>query len=280
LRLSAWCTVAVLVGTLVLLDASRAGALGESFSMTPGSGPAGTVVSVSGSGCAPGLTLNPSGDYVRVTSTMPHSAQFAVAANGSWHGAFTVPAGAPPLPSVVTAVCFTDGLPSLTTQYLPNTFQVTAPPPSTTTLPGVTISPTTAAPATSPPGSQPHSTTTVPHSTPSTPGNGVTPPGAQPPSPHAGGRGGTGKGTAPTTVGLDGSRTTKRGARATNVDPASLTTGALEASGFGDAHATDPGWLSWMRWVLIVLVAAAIAASIWWRRWLRRTEGEPGAEGA
>ena len=72
----------VALATVVAVP-SNAGAGVSNFSMSPTSGPPGTTVSVSGTGCAPGLLLSPSQDFVAVSATTapPVSAHVAVAAD-------------------------------------------------------------------------------------------------------------------------------------------------------------------------------------------------------
>ena len=123
-----------------------AGAAVLGFDTSPSSGPAGTVVQVSGTGCAPGITLSPAQDHVKISSTtLAVSTDIVVAADGSWHGTFAVPANAPALPGLVAALCFTNGLPSLTTIYSPQTFTVTGPllPTIPVTTPTLPTTPTT-----------------------------------------------------------------------------------------------------------------------------------------
>ena len=87
-------TVAVATSPVWVASAAQAGV--TNFSLAPTSGPTGTVVSVSGSGCTPGLVRSSSLDYVQVAmTTVPStSAHLAVAANGTWQGTLTVPANA------------------------------------------------------------------------------------------------------------------------------------------------------------------------------------------
>ena len=118
----------------------EASAAVQSFHISPSSGPIGTVVSASGTNCNPTASLPTSGDYVSVSSTtFPLTVNMPVAANGSWHGAFTIPGNALPVPGLVEAVCFTNGTPASTTVYTPQRFTVTSPATTTpTTRPGHT----------------------------------------------------------------------------------------------------------------------------------------------
>jgi hypothetical protein len=138
--------VAVLLA--LAMSATPSAALGGQFTISPGSGPVGTVVTVSGTGCSPGFSVT-SSDYVRVVATDVTVKSFQVDASGAWSGTITMDnAGLIGL-VVITATCHTNGIPSLTTLYPIRSFDVTAPPaPSTTT--------TTQAPTT---------TTTVPATT-------------------------------------------------------------------------------------------------------------------
>ncbi|MDP9336790.1 MAG: hypothetical protein M3Q30_26250, partial [Actinomycetota bacterium] len=149
-------TLGAVVALAVIAVASLAtrgvaGAAVQSFSVSPRSGPPGTVVDVSGTACSPGITVTPAQDYVQISSTMqPLSTNIPVAAGGSWSGSFTVPSNATPAAGLIFAVCFTNALPSLTTTYTPQGFTVTANPPTTTTTARNTLptTPTTARPTT------------------------------------------------------------------------------------------------------------------------------------
>jgi len=87
-----------------------AGAGVTNFSLSPTSGPAGTVVSVNGSGCSPGLVVSSALDYVQVAigTAPPTSAQLAVAANGTWNGTLMIPSNAAAAPAAVTPICVSD----------------------------------------------------------------------------------------------------------------------------------------------------------------------------
>src|SRR5262249_26776173 len=84
-----------------------AGAAVTGFTMSPASGPPGTVVHVRGGGCAPGVLGSRNANFVTVTaSTLDVAFRAPVAANGTWVGAFTVPEGAGTASSApVTAAC-------------------------------------------------------------------------------------------------------------------------------------------------------------------------------
>ncbi len=118
----------------------EASAAVQSFHISPSSGPIGTIVTASGTNCTPTAPLAASGDYVSVSSTtFPLTVNMPVAANGSWHGTFTIPGNALALPGLVEAVCFSNGLPSTATIYTPQSFTVTGAASTTpTTRPGHT----------------------------------------------------------------------------------------------------------------------------------------------
>jgi hypothetical protein len=202
------------------------------------------------------------------------SMQAPVAANGSWHGSFTVPADAgnlSALGSLVTALCVTDGLPSLATLYTPQTFTVTPPPATTaptTSTPGTThpTTPTTkphGPGTTTPVGAPPARGTTTP---PPDDGPGSTLPvtgeipGASRPTgsgPDSGGRGSGSATTHPRSGKVDIARATSEGARAADLNVPELPAG----------HGTRGSGLGWLSWLLVLaLVAAAIGTPLWLRR--------------
>src|SRR3954447_5620115 len=132
------------------------------FTMSPTTGTPGTVVHVSGTGCAPGLLASAGTDFVTVTATTLGPAFRApVAANGSWQGTFTVPPGAVGSGAVVTAVCVSSSVQSLLTIYAPQTFTVAHDVSPPTVAPGT---PVTAAPGT-PDGGSPAPDATSPGNT-------------------------------------------------------------------------------------------------------------------
>ena len=265
------------------------------FTMSPSSGPPGTLVHVSGSGCAPGLLSSPSTDFVTVSaSALDLAFQAPVAANGSWQGSFTVPANPLDVPTVVGALCTSAGLPSLCTIYTPMTFTVSLPivPPTvpvpTTTLPvpplPVTLPPTTIAPG---PTTTP---STVPQ--PSRGGSGGPAPLPRPPvstpptlgrTPGTiaigvpGDRGLPVDGSPAGTPAIGGSTGARPGSRTVSAIrskptghsaaaplPADLGTASLAAHSAGGA-----GGLGWLVWTLVALVAAAAVgahALLWSRR--------------
>lgn len=248
------------------------------FVLSPSSGPPGTLVSVSGTGCSPGLTRSPS-DFVAVAApTFGLSMQPPVAEDGSWHETFIVPSDAGTGDAPVAAVCVTDGLPSLTTQYTAQMFTVTAAPPTTTTSPPTT-SPTTG-------GTTPGGTTPKPGpggSTPTTQGGPPDTGGGSGPSPTvptsegvpsgdsnggaAGGGSGSNSGTSARPVKADAApRHSAAAARA-----ADLRAPELAAAQIGDTSELD--WVAWT--LLIALVVGAVAAPLLLRRWRRRDTDTP-----
>ena len=267
------------------------------FTMSPRSGPPGTLVHVSGSGCAPGLLSSPSTDFVTVAaSALDLAFQAPVASNGSWQGSFTVPADPLSLPSVVVALCTSAGLPSLFTIYSPMTFTVSLPivpptvpvPPTTlpvprsplpVTLPATTIAPgpTTTSSAPQPNGGSgaPLPRRRPPASTPTTVGGTPGPISIDIPGdtglPAVGGspgraptmRGGsTGARPGSRTVSAIRSKPTARSAAAplpADLGPASLA--AHSAGGSGGL-----GWLAWALLALVVAAAIGAPALLWSRR--------------
>jgi hypothetical protein len=237
------------------------------FALSPTSGPPGTVVSVSGTGCSPGLTVSGASDYVTVTApTLQISTtRIATAANGSWHGSFTVPAGAKGLGlgSLVAAVCTSNALPSLTTLYTPQTFTVTAPPavttPTTPTTPttkphgpGTTTPPTNG--GNPPVRGGPTSTVPVPGGVPD--GSGANPGSGGGNGGSKSGNGGSGS-ARPGPTHIDVQRAAEASARA-----ADLSTPELPAA--DTAGAGGLGWLAWL--LLLALVVAAVGTPFWLRR--------------
>jgi hypothetical protein len=243
-----------------------AGAAVVPFVLAPTSGPPGTHVTVSGTGCSPGLTLS-SSDFVAVAApTFGLTVQRPVEADGSWHGTFKVPSDAVAGDASVAAVCVTDGLPALTTLYTPQMFTVTTtsqtttsqPPPPTTggTTPGTTPKPgpggstptTRGGPPDTGGGAEP-STTTVPTS------EGV--PSGGPDGGGGGGVAGDNSGAAARPVKAEVHRAPRRAARA-----ADLSAPELSAARIHDMSELD--WLAWT--LLIALVVAAVAAPMLLRR--------------
>ena len=262
------------------LAAGSAGAAGiTSFTMSPGSGPPGTVVTVSGVGCSSTLSV-PSNDYVALEApTFRISTRLPVAPNGSWHGSFTVPSNASSGSGNLVAPLCVAGLSLFTTVYTPQTFTVTAPPTTTT-------------PTTTTPGSTNPSTTTT---KPPGPGGGTTPPmeGGNPKPDGGGGStstvpfvggfpsgtSGGGAGAGPNRV---GATTAGPSSTETDVTRAARTARAARAADlsvpeFPTAHVSGTGGLGWLSWLLLVaLVVAAFAAPLWLRRSRERPDDPAG----
>jgi hypothetical protein len=262
--------------------AGSAGAAITSFTLSPTSGAPSTVVGVSGAGCSPGFTVSAS-DYVLVTApTLQISTRVPVVANGSWHGSFTVPAGATPLASPVAALCVSDGLPSLLTLYTPQTFTVTAPPTTTapTTTPGTTHPTTPTTPTTQPRES---GGTTPPPGT--QPPNGGAGPGAtlpvsggSPPSDGGGSNGGSHSGSAD-----GGSARNQSGAGTVDVEhamSAAARAADLSAPELPTAHVGGSSGLGWLSWLLVLALLVAMVATPFWIRRTRRAIAEGGDLGA
>ena len=243
-----------------------AGAAVLAFVLAPTSGPPGTHVDVSGTGCSPGLTLS-SSDFVAVAvPAFDVTVQRPVEADGSWHGTFKVPADAVAGDAAVAVVCVTDGLPSLTTLYTPQTFTVTTASPTTTTSqpPSTTggTTPTTTGGTTPKPG-----TPTTGGEPPPGTGGGSEPSTTVPTSegvPSGGPNGGPGGGEAGNKSGA--------GARPVKADvdraPRRATRAAdLRAPELSAARINDMSELDWLAWTLLIaLVAAAVAAPLLLRR--------------
>jgi hypothetical protein len=238
-----------LLGAVLTFAAVPAGAAIGPFQVSPASGPPGTAVTVSGGGCSPGLVRTPTQDYVSVSSTtLPLGMQVPVSASGAWSTTFTVPAGTLAAPAALTALCFTDGLPSLTTLYTPGTFLVTtapAPTPTTSPPPSSAGPPTTKATATTEAGS-------------GTPGNragassGTTSGGA---GTSAGGGGGSGD---PDLIGTSapGSAAGDEVGGVAGLRSPELTSDASSAS----------GGIGWGWWLLLALLVSGAVGTWWWLR--------------
>jgi hypothetical protein len=249
--------VATIVAGGLVLQARAAGAAVVPFGVSPSSGPPGTVVNISGGGCVPGVMVSASQDYVEVVSTTspPAALHLAVAADGSWNGAFVIPANASAGPVAVTAICFSGGLPSLTATYLPQMFTVTGPtsPATTTTARGAASAP------------------------PSTAGVGAS---AFPP-PSTSGASSAGR-TAGETLGRQSSGSSAPGgqrdssANTATGSPSGVRTGvtpraaSLSTPGLAVGHKNSIDMLSWLWWFLVLTVAVATIGSYAWLRWERR----------
>jgi hypothetical protein len=208
--------------------------------------------------------------------------RFAVATNGTWGGVFTVPANAPALPATVTAVCMSDGLPSLLTIYLPAVFVVTAASPTPTvtrppsggttstspTTPTTLSHPESTSPPSGPPGAPP--TTAAP----GTPGSSIADPASSPghdfvgegPSGSDGGPSATPSTTTPGSKAVDARPGTGEVAGAADLRAPSLD--APGANGFGG--------LGWLLWLLVLALLGLFAVGVWLFR-ARRQSPEPDA---
>jgi hypothetical protein len=253
--------MAGVVGFGVVTQGTAGAAIGP-VGVSPSSGPPGTAVTVSGSGCGPGLIRSPSQDYVSVSSTsLPLGVQVPVDSGGSWSTTFTVPPGTLPLPAAIAALCITDGLPSLVTIYTPGTFTVTAASP----------------PATSPPPTTPPATTVPTSPTTGGTSNPTTPTSKGKPGSKSDAGSPTGSGSSAGDGNGSGS-----GARRSGSDSEFATlAGTIEDLGSGDGSGTAAGLrsprlasdstsadggLGWW-WLLVLVLAGAVGvgAWAWWR---------------
>jgi hypothetical protein len=278
-------SVALAVTTLA--TTGQAGALLDPFTVAPSSGPPGTVVHLSGSGCAPGIVASPSQDYVKITSTsLSSSANIPVAANGSWSGTLTVPANAPALPGLVVAACFTDGLPSLITTYSPHGFTVTSAPPGDTTPPTTTPVTTPAGtpiPSTVPPGTTNPPTASTPKTTsPNAGGSGPghtggsrpdpgSPTGSAPPGGSGGARPGVAPGGAATPPAKNGGTTRTTATSLPKLAETASAAGLADPSLARSARGDDASAL-WILWLVLLALVAAASTLLWW--WQRRGPGD------
>jgi hypothetical protein len=235
--------------------------------MSPSSGPGGTVVALSGTGCDPGLLGSSSSDYALVTvATVPSlSAQLPVNSAGAWSGTVTIPKNATAARAVVDVLCWTDGIPSLLATYKPQSFTVTAASAPTTTAPitvpvaGEQPPPTTVAPG----RAKPPPTTTPRGGTRPADGPAAGVPGGGSGNAGPGGGQGSSGGAPPGTAGP--APHTGDGARpvAANLPTPGLTASDLSTGGAG------LGWIAWL--ALALLVAGLVAGALMFRR-LRRDE--------
>jgi hypothetical protein len=238
-------------------SSGRAGAaLLGSITVAPAAGPPGTVVTVRGTDCSPGLVVTAQ-DYVVVAATgvLPDAIRIPVDASGAWHGTFTVGSGALLGRVPIVATCVTDGLPSLLTTYAPQSFAVTtAEPPATAGPKGGTPPPSSSPSAgvATPPGS----------STGSASGSGASPGSGAAPSPAPG-----------AAASESGGATASVAARAEPLLEHQLAQEARRA-GLHDLSldASRPGRgpdLGWLSGVLLATLITAVAALAAWLRWTR-----------
>ena len=261
---TAFAAIAIVIGAVA--SAPGAGAIGAtSFHMSRGSGPPGTHVGVSGSGCAPGLLLPSNFVTVAAATVPPTSVDLPVQANGSWSGSFTVPANAAAAPAAVSAVCLSSGLPSLLTIYTPKTFTVTGNlVPTSLALPSPTLPGTPAITTPSDPGA-PHPGTSSPVAAPNDrvehgpPGGTVGTAGSA--DSKAGGEA-PGWATIGTAAWAERHFNSGPGARA-----AELSSPALLASRGGDGAG-----LGWLLWVLALILPIAGGGFYLWMRHARRPD--------
>jgi hypothetical protein len=295
--------VPLLIALLTMAAVPSSAAAGvNNFSMTPTSGPPGTTVSVSGTGCAPGLLFSASQDFVAVSATtVPAvSKHIAVAPDGAWRDTIVIPANAAAASAVVTAVCFSGDLQSLLTIYVPQTFTVTPQPASTTTV--ANLPPTTSSsPTTSPTGAVATTTsvatgTTVGTTPGSATGNTTSTtlsPSAGPPKNHhpkgrsgdsTGGGGATGADPTAPGTGIDNANPTA-GSSTKDALHAISREGAHDQSSVRAADLGDPtlastigggdaSGLGWLEWLLLIVVCATLGTFGVWMLWWRRRDIE------
>jgi hypothetical protein len=257
---------------LVAAAAAPAGAAIGPVHTAPSSGPPGTTFTVSGSGCGPGLTLS-SADFASVSSSsLRLGVHVPVDHTGSWHTTFHVPSGSLPVPALVTAACFTNGLPSLTTIYTPATFVVTAAPTPTTSPPPPPPPPTSPTPA----GSTGTSPTTKGTTGSTTGGKGAAT-GAGASSGSGSGSGAGRSGRARTSSGRGGAAgTVAAGAPGGSAAKRSGAVAGLRSPELAsDSRRTSSGISPWWWGLLALLVAGAIGAGVSLRR--RMAAGATGA---
>ena len=285
--IAVWCTGGV------------AAAAVTNFTMTPDSGPPGTVVHVSGTGCTPGLLASIGTDFVTLTATTLNLATRApVAANGSWQASFTVPASAAGvMPTPVDAVCVSSGIQSLLTIYTPQVFSVTA---ATTTTGGTNPAQggtTNSAPPATNGGGAGGTTPTSPenpsHPKPTHP-KPTTSPGSTVAAPGGGNGGGAG-GAPPGDIGsvTIGTATSvaarnqavHQGAPAASAGKqrtVAVAAATLQPADLGAAltPTTDGGGLGWLAWLLLIALAlAVVGVPAWlWRSRRKQMTPSPGGE--
>lgn len=260
-----------LVALTVGLVAPDAGAAVESIGVSPGSGPPGTRVTVSGSDCAPGLVGGTTSNHVALFSgTLQVQLTIPVTSSGSWSTSFAIPSNAPAGPVRIAPVCVSSGF-SLTTVYTPGTFMVTAAPPAT--------APPTTTPTTS-------GTTGTTHTTSSTAKTGSKGGGGSASGSTLGG--GAGATAAGSTSGRTGGSRAANGARGSDgvISAIGTVTGddsgraaGLRSPELASDSSSSPGGLSWWWWlVLAAVVALGIGAWLWARRRHRAALAPPAEE--
>jgi hypothetical protein len=262
---------AALVFTIIcaFAPARGAGAIGlpTSFHMSPSSGPAGTTVNVSGTGCSPDLLLESTFVTVEAATVPATSVRMPVHTNGSWSGSFTIPDSSLAAPAGVSASCVSGGLQSLLTIYMPRMFTVTGNP-----------TPTTLA---SPLPTPPPSSTTTPAGNPTDPGpqnpgtsSSVSVPHDRIDNGAPGGSGERGNGSG------DGRGSTVTGAPRTDDTKSGPGTRAAELSSpeLSVSRTGDGAGLGWLLWILALSVPVGGSALF---LWMRRARGpdDPHVEG-
>jgi len=263
----------LLAGFVAGYGSPAADAAVTAFVLSPHAGPPGTVVQVSGAGCNPGLPGSAQTDFVAVTAAaLGVVVKIPVHANGTWSGDFTVPATASSGAAEVAPICVSGALPSLTTIYMPQTFTVTAGPPTT---PGTTTPPAgSTTPRTKP---SDHPTTVF---VPDDPSVVVGVPSTNPQvTSDSAGTDGTSPGAPGSTAGSHATSTAPHAA-GNGKRPAAAGSATLEQADLGSYGASaDDGGLGWLSWLLLLaLVSAAGGATvlIWRARRTRAaaTDGE------
>ncbi len=259
--------------------ARKAGALGlpTSFNMSPGSGPVGTTVKVSGAGCT-GFILR----AVTVTaSTVPQTViNPSVAADGSWHGSFSIPAATPAAPVVVAVLCVSDGL---SLGYTPRTFTVTGSLVPTTValpLPLSTLPRTPATTVPSAPG-DPHD--------PGAPKPDASSPVSTPNDRIVNGTPGGSSRNGESNEGVNGADGHPEGwvaigtaawaERHTNSGPGTRAA-ALSSPELSASRNSDGAGLGWLWWVLALSIPIAGGGFSLWMRHARRPVPNPEADAA
>jgi len=261
--------------------ASAAGAAIQNVTLSPTSGPPGTSVHISGTGCSPGVLLSSAQDFVEVSSPtlLPVDTRFAVAANGSWGGVFTVPANAPAVPATVTAVCMSDGLPSLQTIYGPAVFVVSAGSTSTTVTVTVPQSGTTIPTNGTTPTTRPHPESTSPGPvppgvTPTTAGPGGPGSGTDPVAPPGHDVGNGPSGSAGPTLGPSTTSPGSTAVKGTHGDGDVASAADLRAPSLAAPATKGSGGVGWLLWLLVLVVLGLLAFWGWVYR-TRRHSPEP-----
>jgi hypothetical protein len=278
---------AVTVCAFVHTGAANAIGLPSSFTMSPSSGPVGTTVNVSGTGCTGTLSKSVAVTATTVPTTVIHP---SVASNGSWSGSFSIPSSTPAAPVAVAPVCVSDGL---SLAYTPQTFTVTGAivtpptvppvtvPPATVppVLPGVTVPTLPPLPEVTLPGGTTATTQPSNPSDPSDPGGpGTTSPVSLPNDRIDDGRGGSGGGGNGSSDIGDGIHSgaggqggsgsaTAGGASGKGGKSAEARAAELSSPELAAAKGDKGGGLAWLLWLLALSVPiGGVALYVWMRR--------------